>query len=533
MRVCCLLRAGRQTLTARRYVSVTAPYTLSNLNVACKSPISRSGVLTLYGFGVRVRMRSGHLEIEDGIGSERRRIRLARVGHGLRRLVMIGSDGFVTFEALRWLANQDASFVMLDRDGSVLVTTGPVRPSDARLRRAQALAHTSDAALRIARALITHKLIGQESVAQYKLLDSRTARAIAQYRTELESADTIPTVRSIEAQAAGAYWSAWRNLTINFPKTDLRRVPEHWRTFGSRQSPLTGSCRLAANPVNAILNYLYALLESEARLAVSTLGLDAGLGVLHVDTPARDSLACDVMEPVRPQIDAYVLDWITRESLRREWFFEQRDGNCRLMAPFAIRLAETSPAWGRAVAPFAEWLAHEFWSATKKSVRPPATRLTQGYRREARGHLPHLPMEPAPPPQHLCSGCGNPISSKHTHCAECLLPIATKSLVQAAKIGRIAAQSDQAQSSRADTQRRNAFAQHAWTPANHPAWFNEHTYARKIQPLLRSATNAVIATTLQISRSYAADIRKGRRRPHPRHWQALAALVGVFPGESV
>jgi len=73
---------------------------------------------------------------------------------------------------------------------------------------------------------------------------------------------------------------------------------------------------------NAILNYLCAVLESEARLAAVALGLDAGIGLLHVDSRTRDSLACDLMEPVRPQVDAYVLDWITRQPLRREWFFE-------------------------------------------------------------------------------------------------------------------------------------------------------------------------------------------------------------------
>jgi CRISPR-associated protein Cas1 len=70
---------------------------------------------------------------------------------------------------------------------------------------------------------------------------------------------------------------------------------------------------------------LYAVLESETRLAVTALGLDPGLGFWHVDTPARDSLACDLMEPVRPLVDAYVLDWITREPLRRSWFFEKGD----------------------------------------------------------------------------------------------------------------------------------------------------------------------------------------------------------------
>src|SRR5690242_6568184 len=91
----------------------------------------------------------------------------------------------------------------------------------------------------------------------------------------------------------------------SFPNRDLPRVPEHWRIFGTRKSPLSGSPRLAANPANAILNYLYAVLESETRLAAAALGLDPGLGFLHVDTPARDSLACDLMEPVRPQVERF------------------------------------------------------------------------------------------------------------------------------------------------------------------------------------------------------------------------------------
>jgi len=222
------------------------------------------------------------------------------LGHGLRRLVVIGSDGNISLAALRWLADQKAAFVMLGRDGSVLAITGPVRSSDARLRRAQALSNYSGAALRITRELISRKLAGQESVARNKLLDAKTADTIAEFRAEIGSADAISTVRLIESQGAAAYWSAWRALPVNFPKNNLDRVPDHWRFFGTRKSPLTGSPRLAANPPNAILNYLYALLESEARLAAAVLGLDPGLGVLHVDTTARDSLACDLM----PGIDS-------------------------------------------------------------------------------------------------------------------------------------------------------------------------------------------------------------------------------------
>src|SRR5437879_5722753 len=111
--------------------------------------VPRHGVVTLFGYGIQVRVDRGHLLLEDGIGPDRRYARLPRVGHGLKRLVVTGSNGMVSLAALRWLADQDASFVLLERDGCVLATTGPVRPSDAKLRRAQALATLSGVDLQI------------------------------------------------------------------------------------------------------------------------------------------------------------------------------------------------------------------------------------------------------------------------------------------------------------------------------------------------------------------------------------------------
>ena len=84
------------------------------------------------------------------------------------------------------------------------------------------------------------------------------------------------------------------------------------------------------------------------------------------------------MELVRPLVDAYLLDSISREPIRREWFFEQRDGNCRLMGSFAIQFTETASTWGPVVAPITEWIARELRSAVKKPNRQsfPAPRLT-------------------------------------------------------------------------------------------------------------------------------------------------------------
>jgi CRISPR-associated endonuclease Cas1 len=497
-----------------------------------KSPVARSGVLTLFGYGIKVRMQCGHLEIEDGIGPERRKVRLARVGHGLKRLVIIGSDGFISLAALRWLADQDASFAMLERDGTLLATTGPVRPSEAKLRRAQALSQFSGAALHISRELISRKLSAQEDVARLKLLDTSTADAIARFRAELPSADSINMIRLIESQAARAYWSAWSTLPINFPKNQLPRLPAHWLNFGARVSPLTGSPRLACNPPNAILNYLYALLESQARLAAATLGLDPGLGVLHADTSARDSLACDLMEPCRAAVDAYLVDWITKQLLNREWFSEQRDGNCRLVADFAASLSETTPIWYRQVAPVAEWVAQQLWSTTRKRTQTdlPPTRLTQTHRREAKGIWSALKSSVAARADNLCRGCGKAINPGREHCANCAVSHATDRLAIASRLGRAAAQTAETLAKQSASQRRHSRARSSWDESSQPSWLTAELFSQKIQPLLSNVATSVIRSSIGVSRWYASRIRQGYR-PHPRHWQALAELVSVQADE--
>ncbi len=493
------------------------------------SQVPRHGVLVLSGYGIRIQVSAGHLLLHDGIADERRTIRLPRVNHGLKRLVMIGSDGFITLEALRWLADQDAAFLMLQSDGHVLCTTGPVRPSDARLRRAQALAEDSGAALRIARELISRKLAGQEAVARNKLLDDATADIILQFKTEVDSAKTMDAVRRLESQGAAAYWAAWQNLPLSFPKNELPRVPHHWRAFDTRKSQLSGSQRLATNPVNAILNYLYAVLESEARLAAAALGLDPGLGFIHMDAPARDSLGCDLMEPVRPEVDGWLLDWITREPLKRGWFTEQNDGNCRLLAPFAGLLAETAPMWARAVAPWAEWVARQLWSRQRKSERDagPATRLTQSRKREAKGIAYAAKNQAAIHPHSVCRTCGKPIVTGRRFCAACAVPPATENILEAARVARPLTLSLDARAKRADTVRQRRREQAAWSPSSQPQWLTENFYVNEIRPALASVSNSTIASHIGVSRCHASQIRSGKRRAHPRHWAALAELVEV------
>jgi len=495
-----------------------------------KSPINRTGVLTLTGFGIKVRMQSGHLEVEDGIGPDRRKLRLSRVGSGLKRLVCVSEDGFATLSALKWLADVGASFTMLNRNGELALVTGPTAPSDARMRRAQASAVSNGVGLEICRTLINAKLEGQERLAREGLTDLIAAQEIATFREKLPAAGTAQTIRILEARGAASYFAAWRNTPVLWPKADLKRTPSHWHTVGSRQSPLSGSPRLAVTPVHAILNYCFALLESECRLALAALGLDPGLGLgLHTDTPNRDSLALDVLEPVRPQIETWLLNWIMREPFRRADFFETANGNCRLTTDLCAKLSDTAPAWGKLVAPWAEYVARTLWATASASRFP--THLTQRHRREAKGQAERTKVL-APRPQRVCRGCGALLSSsQNKHCALCGVSVSRNNMVEIARRGRVAAKSVVSRTRMSTSQKRQHEARRGFLPSSLPAWLTQDSYRETILPRLAGITVPTLARALVVSEPYAAKVRKGQFIPHPMHWQALARLVHVPAGE--
>jgi hypothetical protein len=91
------------------------------------------------------------------------------------------------------------------------------------------------------------------------------------------------------------------------------------------------------------------------------------------------------------------------------------------------------------------------------------------------------------------------------------------------------AQSPQALARLAEKQRSHRLAERTWKPEDKPDWLDEVAYVGQIQPRLADVTISTIALALEVSLPYASDIRAGRRRPHLRHWQALAQLVRVSP----
>jgi len=503
----------------------------------------RTGIVTLDGYGIKVAVDRGHLSVSDGIGRQRRAGRFAKATSRIKRLVVIAQTGFMTLEALRWLHDAKAAFIQLDQDGSIL-TASIGGLDDGRLRRAQALIPMTQHRLAIAREILEAKLKGQLAVLDSFGLESgsKVRAAIAL----LDRADRMDRALIAEAQAAEAYWDAWVAVPVTFAQRD--RVPDHWRTFGARRSPLTLAPRNAGNPLNAILNYLYTLLEVETRIALIGRGLDPGLGLFHCDEANRSSLAADVMESVRPHVDAFVLNLARTRTFSAKDFAETREGACRLASPLAQELAPTMATWAKLVAPYAEALARHVARLAKSGLgmeAPIRSAATDRARVKVRVRPIAVPVAPKAVPSvpiatvaNACRSCGVKLTiRKRLFCDQCLPDRREEALrstaagFRSAGPAKIAAMraaghdpttTPEAQRRRATTASKQRKAVAAWLDDGS---LDRVDFRRDILPKLQGLPVRVIAEAMGASLSHGSKVRSGLLVPHKRHWKTLLKSV--------
>ncbi len=128
-----------------------------------------------------------------------------------------------------------------------------------------------------------------------------------------------------------------------------------------------------------------------------------------------------------------------------------------------------------------------------------------------------------PKPEHVCSDCGIKIPNGKKLCSKCAKRATRKNF----RVGRHIGQQPQHLAKRASTMRTHRRAIQGWKPSDLPGWLTRDVYVERVQPALASVAKSLIHSALGVSEPYSSDIQAGKRIPHPRHWQALAQLVGV------
>jgi CRISPR-associated endonuclease Cas1 len=494
----------------------------------------RGAVCVVEGFGSRVVVKKGRLVVNDGNGRHRRERVYSRTDLKLARVVVLGSAGSLSLTAIRWLADVAVPLIHIDRDGRLLMTATP-ETAHAQLRRAQALAPFNESGLATARLLLHEKLGGQNRLLDRLHADEAACEEFAVARRQLEQATDLNTLLLAERDAALSYWSCWAAIEMRFPSADRGRVPDHWQRFGQRGSPLTSAPRAAVNPANAMLNYLYAILEAEARIALLTVGLDPGLGIVHADVRGRDSLALDLIEAVRPSVDAYLLELISGRTFRADDFYETRKGICRLLAPLTHELAATAPVWGELLAPVAEHVAAMLARAPGARIDRLATPLTNANRHAGRKAMRRRPPRKirakVATPDRRCHRCGGDLPhSRRVYCDECLPHFQREQLDRAHSVASPvevlrSRGGDPTHGAQAALKRGAATAKRKRELADWEQQYGKlvdlSAFAREVLPLIREVPLSRLVRATGLSLRYCSQIRRGEKVPHPRHWEAL------------
>jgi hypothetical protein len=283
---------------------------------ATRSPYpDRGRGVVVYGYGIKIRVERGHLIIEDGIASDRRTRVYRRATAKLERLILIAHTGFVTLDSLRWLRDVDAAVVHVDADGRLL-TTSAAAGRDTRSYAAPR--HTPPPARSASRSVAS--CCTPRSPARPRCSPTCPAATGPRSNSTPRCARSKPRpTRGCSSQPRHALpprtGRRGRPSRSGTPGVTPNASPSIGACSGQRTSLLTNGPRNASNPPNAILNYLYALTETEAILACHVVGLDPAHGVVHADQRSRGSLALDAIEAVRPLADAHTLALVTQRAL--------------------------------------------------------------------------------------------------------------------------------------------------------------------------------------------------------------------------
>jgi CRISPR-associated protein Cas1 len=299
--------------------------------------------LILAGHGVSLRIEGGALTIQNGFThypQKREVIRYLRGDVALpERIILLDGSGSISFDVLSWLAEQKVSLIRIDWKGDIVCVAGASGYSANPFRVRWQLETRENPWKRneFCRSIITQKIEAtiitlEKSIARSDKWERAMRSAYAALsRLEEDPPENTSKLRALEANCAASYFRSWVGMPIKWRGTSRRPIPNNWRSIGVRSSPyhLAGN-RNAAHPINAILNYAYAALESAIRIKAISDGFDPTIGIMHEGSDGSSKFIFDLMEPQRPKVDRAVLDFVKGHVFDPADFVIRVYGICRL-----------------------------------------------------------------------------------------------------------------------------------------------------------------------------------------------------------
>ena len=322
--------------------------------------------------GLRLSVERGALRVVDGFThypQERRDLLFFPADRKLpSRIVIVDGKGSISIDALAWLAEQRVPLVRVNWRGEATFAIGGAAAQLDPERIAWQVETRRDEARRAA---FVRELLRDKIAACLRTLETTAPPskakdgALGLHQVTLQrfaessfNGLSIDALRTLEARCAAAYFAAFTGLPLQWLKRSRHPIPEHWLVTPKRASEARSrpKNRHADHPVNAMLNYGYAVLASKVQIDIAAQGFDPRLGVYHHERSDAQAFVYDLMEPARPLVDAAVYKLALGQKLTGADFILLSDGVCRL-SPQLARLvcaevekalysnAKLIPAW--------------------------------------------------------------------------------------------------------------------------------------------------------------------------------------------
>lgn len=239
----------------------------------------------------------------------------------LKRIVIIGNIKIET-SVLYKLINKGISVIFLTgklKYGGML--NGPIH-NNGLLRVKQYEKSISEFAQKFSKELIIRKINSQRQfileIKEIKpILSMHIDRAIEILERIITNLEKSPisneSLRGLEGSASSTYFAIYSKIFPDSLKF-LRRIK-----------------RPPKDPVNAMLSFCYTLLHYEIVREIQLIGLDPTIGFYHQFEYGRESLACDLVEIFRVNIDRFVYELFKeRHLISRDFMKDEESGGVYL-----------------------------------------------------------------------------------------------------------------------------------------------------------------------------------------------------------
>ncbi|BAZ80996.1 type I-D CRISPR-associated endonuclease Cas1d [Sphaerospermopsis kisseleviana CS-549] len=220
----------------------------------------------------------------------------------VNEIVLMGNPQ-VTGDAFTYALELGMPIHYLSCFGKYLGSALPKSSRNGQLRLAQYQVYSDPVKrLELVKTIVTAKIHNQYHVL-YR--HNEKDNPLKERKSLVKNQQTLDQVRGVEGLAAREYFACWQNM-----------VGKQWTFNGRNRRPPT-------DPVNSLLSFAYALLQSQVMAAVNVAGLDPYIGYLHEVHHGQPAMVFDLMEEFRALIaDNLVLSILNKQEIKPNDFNE-------------------------------------------------------------------------------------------------------------------------------------------------------------------------------------------------------------------